>query len=53
MIFERHFEDKCEEAPSGENEAEQTSAAVKQEDLSVSSGNPSNSDACSIDAEPY
>lgn len=60
MIFERHFEDKEEEDGDSEKQSDgvlsgiDMSAGKKEEELSVNSeGNQPNSDACSIDAEPY
>jgi hypothetical protein len=59
MIFERHFEDKLDEAPSIGDGMLIIEEEIKKEDLSMSSGggcginNQSNSETCSIDAEPF
>ena len=57
MIFERHFEDKLEEEGAAQDGGTgQIEEELKKEDLSMSSNgmnNQSNSETCSIDAEPF
>jgi len=59
MIFERHFEDKQDEANNIGDGMLTMEEEIKKEDLSMSSGggcginNQSNSETCSIDAEPF
>jgi hypothetical protein len=47
MIFERHFEDKAD------SDINEDVLSIKKSDLSDSSNNPTNSETCSIDAEPF
>ena len=58
MIFERHFEDKQEEGAMSSEGTPRIEEEIKKEELSISSGgggmnNQSNSETCSIDAEPF